>query len=74
MTSASTWAAPSGCSAQIPAGVAVVSESGIGTAEQLRELREAGVSAVLMGESLMRAPDPAEKLRSLMAGARGGSE
>jgi indole-3-glycerol phosphate synthase len=59
--------------AQIPDGVAVVSESGIGTAEQLRELREAGVSAVLMGESLMRAPDPAEKLRSLLAGVQGGS-
>ena len=59
--------------AQIPDGVAVVSESGIGTAEQLRELREAGVSAVLIGESLMRAPDPAEKLRSLMVGVQGGS-
>ncbi len=58
--------------AQIPDGVAVVSESGIGTAGQLLELRRAGVSAVLMGESLMRAPDPAATLRSLLAGAESG--
>jgi len=60
--------------AQIPDGVAVVSESGIGTAEQLLELRRAGVAAVLMGESLMRAPDPAATLRSLLAAAQSGSD
>jgi indole-3-glycerol phosphate synthase len=43
-----------------------VSESGIGTAAQLRGLREAGVAGVLMGESLMRAPDPAQTLRTLL--------
>ena len=51
--------------AEIPAGVAVVSESGIGSAEQLRNLQEQGVQAVLVGESLMRAPDPELALRVL---------
>lgn len=50
----------------IPAGVAVVSESGIGSPEQLRELERDGVDAVLVGESLMRAPDPAAALRALI--------
>jgi len=51
--------------AEVPAGVAVVSESGISTPEQLRELDRAGVAAVLVGESLMRAPDPEAALREL---------
>ena len=51
--------------AEIPAGVAVVSESGIGSAEQLRELQDQGVQAVLVGESLMRAGDPEVALRAL---------
>ena len=51
--------------AEIPAEVAVVSESGIASAEQLRDLQELGVQAVLVGELLMRAPDPEAALRSL---------
>jgi indole-3-glycerol phosphate synthase len=51
----------------IPAGVAVVSESGIRSPEQLHELEREGVDAVLVGESLMRAADPAAALRSLLA-------
>lgn len=51
--------------ADIPAGTVVVSESGISTAEQLRDLREEGVQGVLVGESLMRAPDPEQALRKL---------
>ncbi len=46
-------------------GVAVVSESGIATADQLRSLQERGVQAVLVGETLMRAADPAAALREL---------
>jgi indole-3-glycerol phosphate synthase len=53
--------------AQVPAGVAVVSESGIATAEQLRDLHTEGVRAVLVGELLMRAEDPAAALRALRA-------
>jgi indole-3-glycerol phosphate synthase len=49
----------------IPPGVKVVSESGIADAEQISRLRRRGVSAVLVGESLMRAADPAAALRAL---------
>jgi indole-3-glycerol phosphate synthase len=52
----------------IPAGVRVVSESGIATAAQLRRLRDARVDAVLIGESLMRAADPEAALKALRAG------
>lgn len=50
----------------IPDGVVVVSESGIGSAEQLRELEREGVDAVLVGESLMRAAEPELALRELL--------
>jgi indole-3-glycerol phosphate synthase len=50
---------------EIPPHVAVVSESGIASAAQLRELHEHGVCAVLVGETLMRAADPAAALRAL---------
>ncbi len=49
----------------VPAGVTVVSESGIAAAEQVWRLRERGVQAVLVGESLMRSADPAAALRAL---------
>jgi indole-3-glycerol phosphate synthase len=52
----------------VPDGVTVVSESGIASAEQVRRLREHGVQAVLVGESLMRAADPAAALLELRAG------
>ncbi|MHB1469514.1 MAG: indole-3-glycerol phosphate synthase TrpC, partial [Solirubrobacteraceae bacterium] len=57
---------------RIPAGVTVVSESGIGAPEQLRELAAAGVSAVLIGESLVRAKDPGAALAALLRAASGG--
>jgi indole-3-glycerol phosphate synthase len=50
---------------EMPEGVIVVSESGIATAGQLSSLRERGVQAVLVGESLMRAADPAAALVEL---------
>jgi indole-3-glycerol phosphate synthase len=53
---------------EIPAGVTVVSESGIAGAEHVRRLGERGVQAVLVGESLMRAADPAAALRELRQG------
>jgi indole-3-glycerol phosphate synthase len=52
---------------EVPAGVTVVSESGIATAQQLSELCRAGVHAVLVGESLMRSPDPEAAVRALSA-------
>ena len=41
----------------IPTGKTVVSESGFSTRDQLDELDRVGVDAVLIGETLMRAPD-----------------
>ncbi|HET7322460.1 MAG TPA: indole-3-glycerol phosphate synthase TrpC, partial [Longimicrobiaceae bacterium] len=42
---------------RVPAGVTLVAESGIRTADDVRRLGEAGVDAVLVGEALMRQPD-----------------
>ncbi len=53
--------------ADMPAGAIVVSESGIARAEQLEALQRLGVHAVLVGETLMRAADPAEAVRELRA-------
>jgi indole-3-glycerol phosphate synthase len=55
--------------AEMPAGTMVVSESGISKPEQLEQLERAGVAAVLVGESLMRAPDPEQALAALLAGS-----
>jgi len=49
----------------VPAAVTVVSESGISRPEQISRLAARGVAGVLVGESLMRAPDPALALRAL---------
>jgi indole-3-glycerol phosphate synthase len=51
--------------AQMPAGVTVVSESGIAGRQQLERLQGLGVHAVLVGEALMRAADPEAALREL---------
>ena len=48
-----------------PEGVLFVSESGIQTPEDVRTLRESGVDAVLIGESLMRAADKKTMLEQL---------
>ena len=48
-----------------PANVSFVSESGVQSAEDIRLLREAGVNAVLIGETLMRAVDKKAKLAEL---------
>ena len=51
---------------RIPGEVIVVSESGISSPAQLETLHSAGVHAVLVGETLMRAADPAAALRTLL--------
>ncbi|MDM7460352.1 MAG: indole-3-glycerol phosphate synthase TrpC [bacterium] len=53
-----------------PEGVTRVSESGIETAEQVRRLHAAGVDAILVGETLMRAGDPVETVREWMDACR----
>ncbi|HWX95273.1 MAG TPA: indole-3-glycerol phosphate synthase TrpC [Solirubrobacteraceae bacterium] len=50
---------------EMPAGVTVVSESGIGSPEQLERLQRLGVQGVLVGESLMRSGDPQAALERL---------
>ncbi len=50
---------------EIPAGKTVVSESGIRSREDVDELERIGVDAVLVGEALMRSPDPERALRAL---------
>ncbi len=52
--------------AEMPAGTTVVSESGISEPRQLQQLERAGVAAVLVGESLMRAPEPEQALAALL--------
>jgi indole-3-glycerol phosphate synthase len=49
----------------VPAGKTVVSESGIHERDQLDDLERVGVDAVLIGERLMRAPDPEAACREL---------
>jgi indole-3-glycerol phosphate synthase len=44
-----------------------VSESGIATAADAARVKAAGAHAVLVGESLMRAADPAAVIRSFHA-------
>ncbi len=50
---------------QAPAGVLVVAESGIATGADVRRLSASGARAFLVGESLMREPDPGVALRRL---------
>ena len=50
---------------RIPQDVLFVSESGVKTAEDVSGLAAIGADAVLIGETLMRAPDKAAKLREL---------
>ncbi|WP_028060163.1 indole-3-glycerol phosphate synthase TrpC [Candidatus Solirubrobacter pratensis] len=52
----------------VPAGKTVVSESGFSSREQLDELERVGVDAVLIGETLMRAPDIEAATRELSGG------
>ena len=57
--------------ADVPAGKTVVSESGIDYREQVEELEQVGVDAVLVGETLMRArPIPRPPCRELTGAER----
>jgi indole-3-glycerol phosphate synthase len=51
---------------RIPNGVTVVAESGIEERAQVEEMERLGVHAVLVGTALMRAPDPAARVRALL--------
>ncbi|HEX4322707.1 MAG TPA: indole-3-glycerol phosphate synthase TrpC [Acidobacteriaceae bacterium] len=53
---------------RIPASLVKVAESGIATSADLATLHAAGFDAFLIGESLMRQPDPAVALQQLFKG------
>jgi indole-3-glycerol phosphate synthase len=53
----------------IPEDVVAVAESGIKTGSDLRRLRDAGYNAFLVGEHLMRSPDPRAALEALLSDA-----
>jgi indole-3-glycerol phosphate synthase len=57
---------------KIPSEVVAVAESGIGGEDDVARLAEVGYQAVLVGESLIRAPDRAAAVRAL-TGHRVGS-
>jgi indole-3-glycerol phosphate synthase len=50
---------------RVPAGVVLVSESGIHTPADVRKVGEKGVDAVLVGESLLRQEDPGAGVTAL---------
>ncbi|MCE2465025.1 MAG: indole-3-glycerol phosphate synthase TrpC [Dehalococcoidia bacterium] len=50
---------------QVPRGKVIVSESGISTAEHIRELKGMKVNAALVGEAIVTAPDVGAKVREL---------
>ena len=52
--------------ARVPHGVVVVAESGIATRADVEALEQAAVDALLVGESLMRAADPASATAALL--------
>lgn len=56
--------------ARLPESAVRVAESGIHTADDMRRLRAAGYEAFLIGESLMRKPQPGEALAELLREAR----
>jgi indole-3-glycerol phosphate synthase len=51
---------------RIPASVVRVTESGIAAREDIARLRQAGFDAFLVGESLMRRPDPGAALAAML--------
>ncbi len=54
---------------RIPSTVVRVTESGIFTAQDIAQLRQAGFDAFLIGESLMRQADPGAALEALLTAA-----
>lgn len=54
---------------KIPGGVIAIAESGIGSGEDIKKLRQQGVHVFLIGETFMRAPDPGLELKNLISSA-----
>jgi indole-3-glycerol phosphate synthase len=56
--------------AELPTDVITVSESGIRSGEEVARLGRAGIHAVLVGETLLRADEPGDAVRELAGHAR----
>jgi indole-3-glycerol phosphate synthase len=54
---------------KLPAGMPVIAESGIQNVHDCKQLRQWGFNGVLIGETLMRASDPEDLLRTFRSGA-----
>jgi len=52
-----------------PSGATLVSESGIKSGDDIRRLKSAGFDGFLIGEHFMRAEDPGDALRRMIADA-----
>ena len=52
----------------LPQETIVVSESGIFSRDDIVALKAAHINAVLVGEALVKSPDPAAKIRELING------
>ena len=52
---------------EIPAEIPIVSESGISSREDMLRLKEAGITAALIGESLMRSREQGETLQHFLS-------
>ncbi len=50
----------------LPPDIPAICESGIDSLEQIRRVEKCGIHVFLIGESLMRAPAPGEKLKELL--------
>ncbi len=59
---------------KVPSRVTVVAESGIRTADDVRRMARIDVDAVLIGEGLVTAENPGERLRELLAAGRAVGE
>jgi indole-3-glycerol phosphate synthase len=51
---------------QVPDEVAIVAESGIRTRGDVQRLEAAGITAMLVGESLLKEPDPGAAAAALL--------
>lgn len=52
---------------RVPSTAVLVSESGIYTHDDAQRIRRVGASAILVGSSIVSAPDPAAKIKELIA-------
>ncbi len=53
---------------RIPKGIVIVAESGLKTHEDIQRVEAVGAHAVLIGETFMRSPDIASKIKEIMVG------